>query len=111
MWAKLVKAASRPIKICHRLSGHQEQAASNGTESTVSRISVLTVISNPVSLHPLTLSLSAQRRAETADRGASEFPPSLMGLIGGAEARRMSDVQSRGWLWIGYGTTWVLVLF
>ena len=49
--------------------------------------------------------------AETADRGASEFPPSLMGLIGRAEARRMSDVQSRGWLWIGYGTTWVLVLF
>jgi hypothetical protein len=56
----LVKAASRRIKICHRLSGHQAQAASNGTESTVSRISCLTVISNPGSLHPSTLSLSAQ---------------------------------------------------
>jgi hypothetical protein len=45
------------------VSGHQAQAASNGTESTVSRISFLTVISNPGSLHPLTLSSRGIRQA------------------------------------------------
>jgi hypothetical protein len=48
----------------YRLSGHQAQAASNGTESTVSRISFLTIISNPGSLHPVTLSSRSIRQDE-----------------------------------------------
>jgi DNA invertase Pin-like site-specific DNA recombinase len=41
----------------------QAQAARKGTESTISRVSFLTLTANPGSLHPLTLSSRTRWRA------------------------------------------------